>query len=218
VTESNDYRTRLFDAGGNYLLQWGSYGSGNGQFKFPTGITTSASGNVYVIDEDNGRIEVFSPSGSYITQWGTYGTGAEELSSPKGIAINAIEQAYVAEYSSYRVHVFSKVFGNIARFTAYPRWGTAPLTVQFTDISGFNATEWNWDFGDGNITNATWQNPVHTYNAGGTYSVSLNASNTNGYNSSTKTDYISVNFPAIELFYTDKNPLLNGESQVDTSM
>jgi DNA-binding beta-propeller fold protein YncE len=35
---------------GNYVTQWGSQGSGNGQFYDPEGIAVDSSGNVYVVD------------------------------------------------------------------------------------------------------------------------------------------------------------------------
>lgn len=42
----------------------------------------------------------------------------------------------------------------------------------FSDSStGINITEWQWDFGDGNISNV--QHPIHTYQNSGTYDVKL---------------------------------------------
>lgn len=78
----------------------------------------------------------------------------------------------------------------IANFTSNVTQGFAPLTVQFTDLSE-NATGWNWSFGDGQTS--TVQNPSHTYSTPGTYTVSLNVSNADGYNISTKPDLITVN-------------------------
>jgi PKD repeat protein len=80
-----------------------------------------------------------------------------------------------------------------ADFTASPRSGSAaPLTVQFTDTSTNSPDGWSWTFGDGDETNATEQNPVHTYHDNGTYTVSLVARNLTGSNTVTKTDYIRV--------------------------
>lgn len=48
----------------------------------------------------------------------------------------------------------------------------------YTDQSAGNPTQWQWNFGDGNIS--ANQNPTHTYNAPGTYSVTLIDINTFG--------------------------------------
>ncbi|MDD1701299.1 MAG: lectin like domain-containing protein [Methanoregula sp.] len=79
-----------------------------------------------------------------------------------------------------------------AAFSANVTSGHAPLTVEFTDNSTGTPTAWNWSFGDGNVTNATEQNPVHTYLSGGKYTVSLTASSLGRSNTTTKTKYISV--------------------------
>ena len=76
-----------------------------------------------------------------------------------------------------------------ASFTAAPMSGPAPLDVQFTDTSS-NATSWAWTFGDGGTSTA--QNPLHTYTATGTYSVSLTVSNAVGSNSLTQTNLIAA--------------------------
>ncbi len=56
-------------------------------------------------------------------------------------------------------------------FTSDITSGSAPLTVQFTDTSDGTPTVWVWDFGDG--FQSTDQNPVHTYTATGSYTVSF---------------------------------------------
>ena len=43
-----------------YEGQWGSYGTGNGQFDSPMGVNVApASGNVYVADTYNHRVQYF---------------------------------------------------------------------------------------------------------------------------------------------------------------
>ena len=69
----------------------------------------------------------------------------------------------------------------------------APFTVTFTDTSTNDPDRWSWNFGDGDWTNATDQNPVHTYRGNGTYTVSLTATNSvTGSNTTVKTNYITV--------------------------
>jgi PKD repeat protein len=80
----------------------------------------------------------------------------------------------------------------VANFTGTPTNGTAPLTVVFTDLSTGTPTTWNWTFGDANNTNATMQNPVHTYLTAGLYNVSLNATNAGGFSVATKVNYINA--------------------------
>jgi PKD repeat protein len=58
-----------------------------------------------------------------------------------------------------------------ANFTANVTEGFAPLTVQFTDTSLNDPTDWYWEFGDG-ATSAI-QNPVYTYTLPGDYTVNL---------------------------------------------
>ena len=56
--------------------------------------------------------------------------------------------------------------------------GTVPLVVNFTDNSTISPTGWLWHFGDGAISRV--QNPTHTYNQTGIYTVSLQVSNAGG--------------------------------------
>ena len=91
--------------------------------------------------------------------------------------------------SSSTINV-SAVSAVVADFNASITSGQAPLTVQFFDISTGNPTTWYWDFGDG--TNSTINNPSHTYQTTGTYTVSLMASSGTATGVATKTNYIII--------------------------
>ncbi|MFA5379518.1 MAG: PKD domain-containing protein, partial [Dehalococcoidia bacterium] len=76
-------------------------------------------------------------------------------------------------------------------FTANMTSGTAPVAVQFTDLS-YGATSWQWDFNNDGTIDSTEKNPVHTYTNAGTYTVNLTATNAYGSTSMVKTGYITV--------------------------
>lgn len=78
----------------------------------------------------------------------------------------------------------------LAAFTASPREGNAPLTVQFNDTSSGNATSWLWDFGDGN--KSTSQSPSHTYFSAGNYTVRLTVTNAFGSNTTEVPSSVNV--------------------------
>ncbi len=78
----------------------------------------------------------------------------------------------------------------IADFEADVTEGCGSLTVQFTDLTANDPTNWSWDFGDGDTSSN--QNPQHTYAAPGTYTVILSATNAIGTDDEQKTGYITV--------------------------
>jgi hypothetical protein len=61
----------------------------------------------------------------------------------------------------------------LARFTYFD----TSLTVSFMEVSSYEPTSWQWDFGDGQ--SSLLPNPVHTYADTGTYHVCLTVSNAN---------------------------------------
>jgi hypothetical protein len=102
---------------GNYLLQWGSNGSGAGQFADPFCVAISPSGTVYVTDAANNRVEEFTIAGVYVGQWGTGGNGNGQFSFPVGIALGASGNVYVADTLNARVQEFT------ATGTYVTQWG-----------------------------------------------------------------------------------------------
>lgn len=82
-------------------------------------------------------------------------------------------------------------------FLVNPKEGTAPLTVLFRNTSTLNPEGWLWNFGDGNIS--TLENPTHTYQDGGQYSIELSAYIGEDTISVTKEHFISVSEPLIPI-------------------
>lgn len=80
----------------------------------------------------------------------------------------------------------------VADFVGVPTTVVVGNSVSFTDLSTNNPTGWSWTFAGGTPSTSTTQNPIITYNAVGTYTVTLTASNANGNNVATKTAYITV--------------------------
>lgn len=76
----------------------------------------------------------------------------------------------------------------VVDFTATPKSGNVPLTVNFKDQSTNNPASWLWDFGDGNTS--TEQDPSNIFNTMGSYNVTLTATNEFGPGTETKTNFI----------------------------
>jgi hypothetical protein len=67
-------RVAKFDKEGKFIRQWGSTGSGQGQFNGVKALAIDSQGNVYVADAGNKRIEVFDADGNFKSEFGNVGT------------------------------------------------------------------------------------------------------------------------------------------------
>ncbi len=60
VGDSGNVRIQKFNSSGVYVSQFGTAGSGNGQFSTLRGIALNNSGNIYAVDLSNHRIQILS--------------------------------------------------------------------------------------------------------------------------------------------------------------
>ncbi len=118
VLITNSDGVQEYTAAGNLVRQWGTTGSGHGQFQDPRGLTTDIFGRIYVSDFGNDRIEVFGPTGNYIGQFGAFPPGEIPLNGPTDIAFGVYENVFVADYHNHRVVQFA------ADGTYMGQWGT----------------------------------------------------------------------------------------------
>ncbi len=116
---------QVFSSSGNYESSFGGNGSGNGQLNAPLGITSGASGQIYVADNGNRRVEVFDSSGNYLaTIFGTAG----QISYPQGVAVSSSGLVYVTDSGYNRVEVFNS---SGTYQTSFGSYGSGPGQFAF---------------------------------------------------------------------------------------
>jgi PKD repeat protein len=96
----------------------------------------------------------------------------------------------------------------VADFAAAPVSGLAPLTVSFTDFSSGTVTSYKWDFDGNSSTDSTDENPTHTYDDPGKYTVKLTVTGPGGMDTRTRDAYITV---VDKLWYVDHGVAASGD-------
>lgn len=91
----------------SFVRQWGSGGSGNGQFAGVHSLNYSPLQRIYVADEAHHRIQYFTLNGVYLGQWGTWGQSTNEMVDPVALAFTPNGSVYVVERDNHRIHYFT---------------------------------------------------------------------------------------------------------------
>ena len=107
VADGGNNRIQKFDLNGNFIVKWGTRGSGDNQFNSPGGVAVDASGFVYVADTGNNCIKKFDSTGNFIVKWGTSGSGNGQFDSPKSVAVDDSGFVYVADTRNNRIQKFA---------------------------------------------------------------------------------------------------------------
>lgn len=97
VVDSLEHRVLAFDPSGLLRFQFGSRGEDDGQFNYPTNITSDREGRLYVTDSMNFRVQIFDRAGTFLSKFGRHGDALGDFSKPKGIALDSDGHIYVVE-------------------------------------------------------------------------------------------------------------------------
>jgi|GEM_PF-1854001 len=166
VADSGNDRIQIFSQSNtttgpvyNYAYQWGSSGTGNGQFGLVGGIAYDQSNKIYVVDAYNSRVQVFNNNGTYYTKWGTAGSGNGQFNNtPECIAIDQLNQyVYVSDNSVFIGQ------GRVQKFTLSGQYiSTLISSSQSMTINGLTVDK------SGNVFVLDRMNGVLKYNSTGT--------------------------------------------------
>ena len=82
------FRPRAADAAAEapafeLVREFGSKGTGDGQFDQPGGLTFAADGTLYVCDQVNHRVQRLTSEGKFLGKWGEYGDAAGQFGAPE---------------------------------------------------------------------------------------------------------------------------------------
>ena len=94
-----------YDREGNPITEWGTKGSGDGQFNQPSGLLVQDQ-LIYLVDSRNNRIQMYSLDGEFQGQWGSEGDGEGEFNLPWGISDDSEGNIYIADWRNDRIQKF----------------------------------------------------------------------------------------------------------------
>lgn len=116
VGDQYSFVIQRFTRSGTFVSEWGSYGSGPGQFGAVGGLAVDSAGDVYIVDSPHDRVEKFDPAGRLIRMWGTRGStpgqfhfgGGAGPDHPPGGAIAVFgRHVYVSDTRNNRIERFT---------------------------------------------------------------------------------------------------------------
>ncbi|MEE2682055.1 MAG: 6-bladed beta-propeller, partial [Planctomycetota bacterium] len=121
VPDTHYHRILVFDSMGDELQRFGSFGTGPGQFVYPTDVVFGPDGELYIAEYGtNDRIQVFDSRGTYLREFGASGRGAGEFTRPQSMVFSQDRtELFIADSCNHRVVVVDPM-GNWLRVLGGP--------------------------------------------------------------------------------------------------
>ena len=105
VADTHYHRVVVFSPAGKIVREFGSFGTGGGQFVYPTDVAFAPDGRIFVSEYGgNDRVSVFTAAGEFLSSFGSRGGGAGELSRPSALCVDSSAGVlYVADACNHRI-------------------------------------------------------------------------------------------------------------------
>jgi DNA-binding beta-propeller fold protein YncE len=89
-----------------YIGQFTSFGSGDGELIWPTSIAVDQEVNVYVSDERRHDVQMFDSDGNFLRHWGSMGGDPGQFNRPSGLATDVEGNVLVVDSLNNRIQRF----------------------------------------------------------------------------------------------------------------
>jgi len=99
VTDEWNHQMLKFTSNGTFVTNWGSNGSGPGQFDRPSGVGIDNQDRIFVSEcGSNDRIQAFNTNGTYITQFNYLDLGYGDA-HPDEVSVDSQQRVYIVDVS-----------------------------------------------------------------------------------------------------------------------
>ncbi len=117
VADSDADKIKIYNLDGTYKTSFGSSGSGNGEFTFPTSIAIDEVSQELIVSDlqiiqteygpiKGARVQIFDMAGGFKRSFGEFGQGDGKLTKPMGVAVDKEGRIYVTDAYQNVVQVF----------------------------------------------------------------------------------------------------------------
>jgi DNA-binding beta-propeller fold protein YncE len=118
-----------------HVMNIGSEGSGEGQFKYVEDFALAKDGNLLATDASHAYVQVFNKTtGAFVARFGGKGDEDANLEKPEGISVAPDGRIFVADYTTGYVKIYDSGYKWLKTFSDF---GEAPgqnIKSEFTDI------------------------------------------------------------------------------------
>jgi hypothetical protein len=143
IIDRGNSRIQKFDKNGNYLLQWGTYGTGDNQFMWPAAISIDRNDNVYVSDGPWERCYPNLPRVLKFTSQGVFLMKYERTYTPNPLylpgGIDFDEAGFIYLVDSHGIKKFNPDFTLIDSFGTCGYDDTDPYQFSHPSYVGVNS-------------------------------------------------------------------------------
>jgi DNA-binding beta-propeller fold protein YncE len=118
-----------------HVMNIGSAGTGDGQFKYVEDFAFTKDGHLLVTDAAHAWVQVFDKTtGKFLTRFGGKGDSDANLNKPEGIAVDPDGNIFVADYNTGYVKKYDASYEWLLTFSDYGSARGQNMKSEFMDI------------------------------------------------------------------------------------
>ena len=106
VSDSHADLIKVYSSYGRFLYEFGSCGTGDGEFNEPAGLAVDKTGHLLVCSGDNHRVQIFTLDGKFVTRFGRCGSELGQLRDPNAVSVLKNGTIVVCEFGNNRLQLF----------------------------------------------------------------------------------------------------------------